>query len=377
MPGGARWRLRTACIEAISGPRLPPRMHGISWFSGRLGEAVALAETAWQTADREDDDGAAFTATYAGNAFYFGLHDFKEAMRWAQRELGKPRTAQSPFRRESIAQLMSNNAARLGDLTEARRLSPYSDRRFFRASLLLFEGQWEEAEELLESEIVESRGVGNLVEVSNCNSILAIVLRVRGAARRASLALGRAVAELAKRSEERDADAARVEPGPRRAWPVRCRRAGAGAMPRNHGGGRGLAGYVGRRRARGGSPCSGPRPTRRRPKREFDAALSIFCRYSAPWEEADTLECWASALVAAGDRARAAEKFDAAIEVYRRIGAPERWIERVTSMRERAVAATGSEDSASASETADTRLPQRCAVTATIGSSATVRPPLT
>ena len=73
---------------------------------------------------------------------------------------------------------------------------------------------------------------------------------------------------------------------------------------------------------------------------EFDAALSIFCRYSAPWEEADTLECWASALVAAGDRARATEKFDAAIEVYRRIGAPERWIERVTSMRERAVAAT-------------------------------------
>jgi tetratricopeptide (TPR) repeat protein len=83
---------------------------------------------------------------------------------------------------------------------------------------------------------------------------------------------------------------------------------------------------------------------------EFDAALSIFCRYSAPWEEADTLECWASALVAAGDRARAAEKFDAAIEVYRRIGAPERWIERVTSMRERAVVARGSEDSASASK---------------------------
>src|SRR4029079_10783206 len=165
-------------------------------FSGRLGEALALAERAWQTADRDDDDGGAFMATSAGYTLCFGLHDFKEAMRWAQRELGRPGTAQSPFRRESIAQLMTNNTARLGDLTEARRLSPHADRRFFRAILLLFEGQWEEAQELLESEIVESRSLDNLVEVSNCNSILAILLRVRGAAQRASSALGEAVAQI-------------------------------------------------------------------------------------------------------------------------------------------------------------------------------------
>src|SRR4029079_19276671 len=133
-------------------------------------------------------------ATYAGNALCFGLHDFTQAIRWAQREFGKPRTAQSPFRRASLAQLLSHSTARLGDLTEARRLSPHGDRRFFRASLLLFEGRWEDAEELLESEIVESRSVGNLVEVSNCNSILAILLRVRGAAQRASLALAEPVA---------------------------------------------------------------------------------------------------------------------------------------------------------------------------------------
>src|SRR4029077_7540042 len=111
----------------------------------------------------------------------------RKRWRWARRELGKPRTALSPFRRESIAQLMSNAAARLGDLTEARRLSPYSDRRFFRASLLLLEGQWEEAEELFESEIVESRSVDNLLEASNCTLTLATLLRVRGAAEQASL----------------------------------------------------------------------------------------------------------------------------------------------------------------------------------------------
>ena len=164
-------------------------------FSGRLGEALALAERAWQTADRDDDDGGAFMATSAGYTLCFGLHDFKEAMRWAQRELGRPGTAQSPFRRETIAQLMSNSTARLGDLTEARRLSPHSDRRFFHASLLLLEGEWEEAEELFESEIVESRSVDNLLEVSSCNLMLATLLRVRGAARQASLLPGEAVAD--------------------------------------------------------------------------------------------------------------------------------------------------------------------------------------
>jgi tetratricopeptide (TPR) repeat protein/nucleoside-triphosphatase THEP1 len=319
-------------------------------FSGRLGEAVALAESAWQIADREGDEGGAFAATYAGIAFCFGLHDFKEAMRWAQRELGKPRTAQSPFRRESIAQLMSNNTARLGDLTEARRLSPHSDRRFFRASLLLFEGQWEEAEDLFESEIVESRSIGNLVEVSNCNSILAILLRVRGAAQQAALALAEAVTEIGEanvRSEMQMRPAlsrAHVELGQYDAAEpelARCREiVAAGEDWRGMSGDVGLAAAV----------LAAARGRYQEAEGEFAAALSIFCRYSAPWEEADTLECWGSALVAAGDRARAAEKFDAAIQVYRRIGAPERWIERVTSMRERAVAVTGSEDPTSASE---------------------------
>jgi len=319
-------------------------------FSGRLGEARALAETAWQTADREDDEGAALMATWGGHALCFDLSDFKHAMRWAQRELGKPRTAQSPFRRESIAQLMSNAAARLGDLTEARRLSPYSDRRFFRASLLLLEGRWEEAEELFESEIVEARSVDNLLEASNCTLTLATLLRVRGAARRASLLPGEAVAdggqanlmyEMQMRptlsrahAELSEYDAAERELG-------RCREIlAAGEDWRGMSGDVGLAAAV----------LAAARGRYQEAEGQFDAALSIFCRYSAPWAEADTLECWASALVAAGDRARAAEKFDAAIEVYRRIGAPERWIERVTFMRERAAAATGSEDSASVAE---------------------------
>ena len=245
---------------------------------------------------------------------------------------------------------MSGSTASLGDLTEARLLLAYSDRRFNQGSLLLLEGKWEEAEELLENEIVESRNVGDLLEVSNCRAVLATLLRVRGAARQALLVLGEAVAE-SRRSKlfnemgmrpalsRANAELGQYDAAEREL--ARCRDILAAGEDW-----RGRSADV----VRAAAVLAAAQGRYREADGEFAKALTTYRRYSAPWEEADTLECWASALLAAGDRARAAEKFDAAIEVYRRIGAPERWIERVTSMRERAVAATGSEDSASAAE---------------------------
>jgi tetratricopeptide (TPR) repeat protein len=154
---------------------------------------VALSERAWQTADREGDRGAAYAATFAGCDLFFRLHDVKEGLRWLQRELGRPRAAQSPLLRELIALLMSAGATQRGDLTEARRLSPHTDWRFLQGRLLFLEGKWEEAEELLENEIVELRRVGDLLPASNCAVIRASVLRVRGAVRQAALVLGEAV----------------------------------------------------------------------------------------------------------------------------------------------------------------------------------------
>jgi tetratricopeptide (TPR) repeat protein len=312
----------------------------LTW-SGRLGEAVALAERAWQTADREGDRGAAFTATYAGSSVCFGLHDFKEALRWLQRELGKPRAAQSPLRREFIALLMSVSSARLGDLTEARRLSPDSDSRVFHGSMLFLEGKWEEAEELLENEIVELRRVGDLLPASNCALTSASVLRVRGAVRQAALVLGEAVesgGEANVNNEMRirpllsrvNAELGQYDAAEREL--ARCREILAAGEDW-----RGRAADV----ALAAAVLAAAQGRHRDADGEFAKALSIFCRYTAPWEEADTLECWAIALRAGGDFARADQKFDAAIQVYRRIGAPERWVERVTSMREHAIAATG------------------------------------
>jgi tetratricopeptide (TPR) repeat protein len=61
----------------------------------------------------------------------------------------------------------------------------------------------------------------------------------------------------------------------------------------------------------------------------FEKAIATYQRYCLPWEEANTLQYWGRALLAAGERARAIEKFDAAIEIYRSHGAGTRFIEYV------------------------------------------------
>ena len=69
---------------------------------------------------------------------------------------------------------------------------------------------------------------------------------------------------------------------------------------------------------------------------QFKKSFATFQHYCLPWEQADTLQFWGRALLAAGERARATEKFDAAIELYRSRGAGTRFIEYVMVDKRRA-----------------------------------------
>jgi tetratricopeptide (TPR) repeat protein len=69
----------------------------------------------------------------------------------------------------------------------------------------------------------------------------------------------------------------------------------------------------------------------------FEKAIVTFRHYCRPWEEADTLQYWGRALLAAGERERAIEKFDAAIEIYRSRGASTRFIEYVMADKMRSI----------------------------------------
>src|SRR6185503_7291205 len=92
-------------------------------ISGDLAEGWALLERAWETADRENHRGAAFTATWTAASLSAQLGDYKEEVRWCQRELSKPRTAQSPIRRKFLLDLLASAFAYLGEVSEARRIS--------------------------------------------------------------------------------------------------------------------------------------------------------------------------------------------------------------------------------------------------------------
>src|SRR4029450_2905335 len=118
--------------------------------------------------------------TWAGTALCTQLRDVDEGLRWCQREFGKPRAAQSPLRRTLIAWLMRARAARLGDLTEARRLAPDTDWRVMYGRRLFFEGKWEEAEEVFENEIAEVRRVGDLLTAATLAEWFAGLLGVGG-----------------------------------------------------------------------------------------------------------------------------------------------------------------------------------------------------
>ena len=65
----------------------------------------------------------------------------------------------------------------------------------------------------------------------------------------------------------------------------------------------------------------------------FEKAIDTFKRYSVPFDEANALVSWGSALLGTENRAEADEKFDAAREIYRRCGAGQRWIERLEAAR--------------------------------------------
>jgi DNA-binding CsgD family transcriptional regulator len=76
-------------------------------------------------------------------------------------------------------------------------------------------------------------------------------------------------------------------------------------------------------------------------QRSFEQSLEVFRRYRAAWDEGEALQCWASALFAAGDRAQAAGTLAEARRVYARLGAGQPWLEAISTLERRLVSAQG------------------------------------
>ena len=301
--------------------------------AGRLAEGFSLLERAWQTANDLNQQGVALASTWSGGGNAEFIYDPRAALSWCQRELDRPRTARSTYQRTLLSLFSVEAHAMLGELSEARHLLSQinlpSQRVETRAWIALFDGEWEQAERDFASLLDSFTKGGARTEGFVFFRLLAWTRRLLRKHSAGENQLLNALAicrgdtlrsvEMVNRPELilLYADTDRYEEA--KPHLARCREILASGEDW-----RGLAGFV----ARAEAVVAAADGSYEDADRQFEEAIATFHQY-LPWEEAETLQYWGRALLAAGERARAIEKFDAAIEIYRSRGAGTRFIEYV------------------------------------------------
>jgi len=287
-------------------------------------------------------------AAGVGGDHYAALGNPREAQDWFTTELAKPRTVDAAVRRVAPESPVQNIPLHLhqrlvtacvdaGELTKARAYLAEADSTDKPAKLLFLEGEWELAGKRLTALSKRSRSAGSLQEELWAASDLARLHRFTGERAQAVQALQRALdisvetgdilEELKTRSALATMTADHGNVGEALPHLERCRRiVGVGENWL------GLAGSV----ERGEAVVAAAQCEYEVAEAHFQKAIATFQQYCLPWEEADTLQYWGRALLAAGERARAIEKFDAAIGICRSHGAGARFIEYVMADKRRA-----------------------------------------
>jgi class 3 adenylate cyclase/tetratricopeptide (TPR) repeat protein len=306
------------------------------WASGRLGEAFDCLERGWQQADAIND---AFATTATVNATFDlrNIGDYKEAMRWLEREISRPRNAESPFTETFLypAQLLGlGSMGELGDIrrimSEASNPGGYQGVTAAGKLWLTFWDKLEEGEASLTALIGIYRHQQRGENICNFGADAAHLFRLTGHYTKAEELLreglsysvpgGNIALELMGReclahvlADIGRTDEARSELG-------RCREIMAAGEDW-----RGLAGLVEWSEA----AIAVAEKRFDDADHHFAGAIEIIRRYSMRNHEGPALCEWGRALHAAGDCDRALEKFDEALELYRRVGAGQPWIDRV------------------------------------------------
>jgi class 3 adenylate cyclase len=331
-------------------------LSGLLIRSGSVAEGLRLAGEARRRADPIDNTAVGSAVSWCGAGDYNGLRNPRVVKEWCESELTKPRSAHAVRRVQTHASSRNDNVPmrlhhslvvahiEAGELNEARVHLVEVDAKNKPAELLFYEGEWELADKMLTARSERQRTIGNLQEECFSALLFALVYRFTGERVQAVQVLQRAVeisvdgGDILNELRTRSALATIVGEGgdAGEALPhlERCRQiVGAGENWF------GIAGSVERAEA----VVAAAQAEYAAVETHFEKAIAIFERYFLPWEEADTLQYWGRALLAAGERARAIEKFDAAIEIYRSRGAGTRFIEYVMAdkMRAQGTAITG------------------------------------
>jgi tetratricopeptide (TPR) repeat protein len=305
--------------------------------SGSLSEGLRLADQARHRADRINDTMVGYTVALSGGSAYRLLRNPREAQDWYTSELAKPRTAQAGIPRASLLSGLAKACIEAGEFTQARAHLAQVNAKDKPEELLFFEGDWELLGKMLTAQYERVRTTGSLQQEMWLELDLARLHRFTGERAQAVQAWQRALQinvdagiilfEMIARAMLATMAADAGYPGAAMPHLQRCRQilsAGENWF--------GVAGNVERAAAvvaAAQHECSVA-------EAHFEKAIATFQRYCLLWEEADTLQYWGRALLAAGERTRAIEKFDAAIEIYRSRGAGTRFLDYVMADKTRA-----------------------------------------
>jgi tetratricopeptide (TPR) repeat protein len=152
------------------------------YYSGRLAEAFTLIERAWEIADSTNNAKIAFAVTRTGGGCYAALAD-SQAYRWYERELSKPRTANTRYARAVLSAvlgecfLLSGQAERVPALMPQMLTDPSNQSQGYVAFV---QGQWEDAERFWTETYERSRHAGGRDEIYGYPVWLAWALRILG-----------------------------------------------------------------------------------------------------------------------------------------------------------------------------------------------------
>jgi tetratricopeptide (TPR) repeat protein len=311
-----------------------------------------MFEQAWQGADKLDDPVAGALAAGLGGGCCATLYDYMQAERWYSRELDRARSRSVPSLRRSLTDLLASAYVSQGDIAAAREvLAEFEGAASNHFLLAYHEGDWERAVGLLRKELDAARANGQLLAVGDCASILGRFARIGNQRVEAEAHLIEALAasvaspdlnrELFTRIELAlvNADLGRVAQAKEQLQ--RCQRIlDNGEDWRGHNGSFAYASAVvcadehllkvkSSDELWGLSVENGAAPGLPQEVVDgFRAAIQIFRRCNAPWEEAGALLFWSRVLSDSSRHRQAAEKFNAAFAIFDRLETPQ-WSERL------------------------------------------------
>jgi tetratricopeptide (TPR) repeat protein len=314
----------------------------LTWIlpqTGKIGEALEVQAQVWSKLDTLNTPGFA-SATVAWSGYcLMQLWDPRGAQKWWGTELAKSRLGRG--QRKVFMRVLQDAYLLSGDLPAARSLLEQEPHASAAGMLAFYEGDWDRADSILEQGLERARS-GMPSEMFLYGQALARVRWNRGEPTRAETLLREALApypdedphcqvEMVVRPELALVYLEMRQQEDAVAQVSRCREVSAGEDWR------GLGGHL----ARAEAAVAAGEGKLDAALAGFESAVTIFRKYALPWEEADTLQRWGRALLAAAAPDRANQKFDAAIETYRRQGAGQRWVDRVEADRNAGVPRSG------------------------------------